>query len=82
MTWKTAIEARMAKSSMTKAELARRTGLSKGYISELLNKNESKRKTQLSMDTARKIAYALGTHGWILWKESSEIKEAERSLNH
>ena len=78
MTWKTAIEARMAKSSMTKAELARRTGLSKGYISELLNKNESKRKTQLSMDTARKIASALGTHGWILWKESSEIKEAER----
>lgn len=76
MTWKTAIEARMEKhNNMSKAELARRTGLSKAYITNLLNKDESKRKTSLSLETADKLGAALGTYGWKLWKESSEIKE-------
>ena len=72
MTWKSAIEARMVKcNDMTKAELSRRTGLSKGYITDLLNKNESKRKTKISVETADKIGAALGCHGWKLWKEAS-----------
>ena len=72
MTWKTAIENRMASKGISKAELSRMSGLSKGYISDLLNNDEDKRKKGLSMEAAEKIAKALGTNGPNLWKEAKK----------
>ena len=73
MTWKTAIEARMAKcNNMSKAELSRRSGLSKGYITDLLHNDESKRKKNPSFESIQAIAMAFGISGWKLWKEAGQ----------
>lgn len=72
MSWKTAIENRMKKLGIRKSDLASRSGLSKSYITNLLNDDESKRKKSPTFESIQKIAAVLGVKGWTLWKEAEE----------
>jgi len=71
MTWKTAIETEMADLKMRKANLARLSGLSKGYITDLLHNDESKRKKNPTFDSVEKIAKVFKLKGWQLWRKAS-----------
>ena len=72
MTWKTAIEEEMAKANLTKAKLSALSGVQKSYITELLHKDETKRKTNPSFNAVEKIAAALKLKGWQLWRKASK----------
>ena len=75
MTWKTAIESEMKKAGLSKAKLSRESGVTKSYITELLHKDESKRKTNPSFHNVEKIAKAFKLKGWQLWKRAGELSE-------
>ena len=75
MTWKTAIEDEMRKAGFSKAALSRESGVAKSYITELLHKDESKRKTNPSFHNVEKIAKAFKLKGWQLWKRAGELSE-------
>ena len=72
MSWKTAIEERMKKSNLTKANLAALSGVNKSYITELLHWDEGKRKTNPSFSSVEKIAAVFKIKGWELWKEAGK----------
>ena len=62
------IQARLDKKGWTKSELARRAGLSKGGLSDLMNGKES-----VSFPRLIRIAKALNVSVWRM------VKEAEKS---
>lgn len=72
MTWKTAIEHEMKALNMRKATLAKLSGLSKGYITDLLHDDESKRKTKPTLDSVEKIARVFKLTGWQLWRKAGK----------
>lgn len=73
MSWKSAIESRMEVRGISKSKLAKDSGLSKSYITNLLNNDESKRKRNPTFESIQKIAAVLGVKGWTLWKEAGEL---------
>lgn len=74
MTFKTAIEQEMKKANISKADLARLSGLSKGYITDLLHWDAGKRKTKPTLDCIEKIAKVFKLTGWQLWRKAADGK--------
>ena len=72
MSFKSAIELEMKNANLSKADLARLSGLSKGYITELLHWDEGKRKTKPTLDCIEKIAKVFKLTGWQLWRKAAE----------
>jgi len=65
-----AIQSRMDKKHMSKAELARRAGISKGGLSDFFNGKHS-----VNLSRLIKIADVLGVPVWRLVKEAEQYKE-------
>lgn len=63
MSLKNAIEKLMDEKKIRRVDIARESGLSKSFITELLHNDEKKRKTGITIDTLERIASVFGLSG-------------------
>jgi transcriptional regulator with XRE-family HTH domain len=69
------IKSRLDELEMTQAELCRKSGLSTGYVSDLINGNRGKR---LSVVTASRLGKALKVSANFFYTEDSHMRHKER----
>jgi len=65
------VKARLAELGMSQADLARRSGLSTGYVCNLVNGQRGKR---ISVETAQKLAGALRVRPSYLFGDRSQMR--------